>query len=85
MAVITCIVQASKNPKWATTVLELLLLGIIYAIAPPTAWLRHLLLLCSLCPTFQKDLRNYQGNCSQWQHQKSSNTIHGYQLDSRSP
>ena len=34
-AVITCIVQASKNPKWATTVLELLLLGIIYAIAPP--------------------------------------------------
>ena len=35
VAVITCIVQASKNPKWATTVLELLLLGIIYAIAPP--------------------------------------------------
>ena len=35
VAVITCVVQASKNPKWATTVLELLLLGIIYAIAPP--------------------------------------------------
>ena len=35
VAVITCIVQASKNAKWATTVLELLLLGIIYAIAPP--------------------------------------------------
>ena len=35
VAVIRCIVQASKNPKWATTVLELLLLGIIYAIAPP--------------------------------------------------
>ena len=42
-----------KKPKWATTVLELLLLGIIYAIAPP-AWLRHLLLLRSLRPTFQK-------------------------------
>jgi len=35
VAVFTCIVQASKNPKWATTVLELLLLGIVYAIAPP--------------------------------------------------
>ena len=46
----------------------------------PTAWLRHLLLLCSLL-TFQKDLRNYQGNCNQWQHQKSSNTLYGYQLD----
>ena len=34
-AIITCVVQASKNPKWAATVLELLLLGIIYAIAPP--------------------------------------------------
>ena len=28
VAIITCIVQASKNPKWATTVLELLLLGL---------------------------------------------------------
>ena len=34
-AIITCIVQASKNPKWSATILELLLLGIIYAIAPP--------------------------------------------------
>lgn len=35
VAIITCVFQASKNPKWATTVLELLLLGIVYAIAPP--------------------------------------------------
>ena len=35
VAIITCVFQASKNPKWATTVLELLLLGIVYAITPP--------------------------------------------------
>ena len=35
VAIITCVFQASKNPKWATTVLELLLIGIVYAIAPP--------------------------------------------------
>ena len=34
-AIITCVFQASKNPKWATTILELLLLGIVYALAPP--------------------------------------------------
>ena len=83
-AIITCVFQASKNPKWAATILELLLLGIVYALAPPLlTWLCHLLLLCSLSPTFQEDLRNYQGNCSQWQHQKSSDTIHSHQLDSR--
>ena len=35
VAIITCVFQASKNPKWATTILELLLLGIVYALAPP--------------------------------------------------
>ena len=35
IAIITCLFQASKNPKWATTILELLLLGIVYALAPP--------------------------------------------------
>ena len=34
-AIITCVFQASKNPKWAATILELLLLGIVYALAPP--------------------------------------------------
>ena len=34
-AIITCVVQASKDPKWSTTVFELLLLGFVYAIAPP--------------------------------------------------
>ena len=34
-AIITCFVQASKDPKWSTTVFELLLLGFVYAIAPP--------------------------------------------------
>ena len=34
-AIITCVVQASKNPNWSTTVFELLLLGFVYAIAPP--------------------------------------------------
>ena len=35
VAIITCVFQASKNPKWAATILELLLLGIVYALAPP--------------------------------------------------
>ena len=35
VAIITCVFQASKNPKWATTILELLLLGIVYWLAPP--------------------------------------------------
>ena len=35
IAIVTCVFQASKNPKWATTILELLLLGIVYALAPP--------------------------------------------------
>ena len=34
-AIITCVVQASKDPRWSTTVFELLLLGFVYAIAPP--------------------------------------------------
>ena len=34
-AIITCVVQASKDPQWSTTVFELLLLGFVYAIAPP--------------------------------------------------
>jgi Brp/Blh family beta-carotene 15,15'-monooxygenase len=34
-AIITCVVQAAKDPKWSTTVFELLLLGFVYAIAPP--------------------------------------------------
>ena len=34
-AIITCIVQAAKDPKWSSTVFELLLLGFVYAIAPP--------------------------------------------------
>ena len=34
-AIITCVLQALNNSKWSVTVLELLLLGIIYAVAPP--------------------------------------------------
>tara|TARA_B100000963_G_scaffold249502_1_gene218506 strand:+ start:433 stop:1287 length:855 start_codon:yes stop_codon:yes gene_type:complete len=34
-AIIACVVQAAKDPKWSTTVFELLLLGFVYAIAPP--------------------------------------------------
>ena len=34
-AILVCVVQVSKNPKWSNTILELLLLGIVYAIAPP--------------------------------------------------
>ena len=34
-AIITCALQALNNSKWSVTVLELLLLGIIYAVAPP--------------------------------------------------
>ena len=34
-AIITCVLQALNNSKWSFTVVELLLLGIIYAVAPP--------------------------------------------------
>jgi len=34
-AIITCVLQALNNSKWSVTVLELLLLGIVYAVAPP--------------------------------------------------
>ena len=34
-AIITCVLQALNNSKWSVTVVELLLLGIIYAVAPP--------------------------------------------------
>ena len=34
-AIITCVLQALNNSKWSVTLVELLLLGIIYAVAPP--------------------------------------------------
>ena len=34
-AIITCVLQALNNSKWSVTVLELILLGIVYAVAPP--------------------------------------------------
>ena len=34
-AIITCVLQALNNSKWSVTVVELLLLGIVYAVAPP--------------------------------------------------
>ena len=34
-AIITCVLQALNNSKWSFTVVELLLLGIIYAVSPP--------------------------------------------------
>ena len=35
VAIVTCVIQASKDHKWSNTVFELLLLGFVYAIAPP--------------------------------------------------
>ena len=35
VAIITCVSQAAKDVKWSATTLELLILGIVYALVPP--------------------------------------------------
>ena len=35
VAIIACVSQAAKDVKWSTTTLELLILGIVYALVPP--------------------------------------------------
>ena len=75
-AIITCVVQASKDPKWSTTVFRIVATRVCLCNSATTTRFCHLLLLYTLCPTLQENLCEYQTNCVIIKHQKSSDFIH---------
>ena len=82
LAIITCVFQASKNPKWATTILELLLLGIVYALAPPLLGFAIYFCCVHSARHFRKIYATIKETVASGNIKNQADTIYSHQLDS---